>query len=32
LVQCILSGGDPTEKNEQGVSLLMQAQQAIPKV
>lgn len=31
LIQCILNGDDPTDKDENGMSLLMQAQQALPR-
>ena len=31
LIQCILKGDDPTDKDENGISLLMQAQQALPR-
>ena len=31
LVQCLTMGNDPMEKNEAGVSLLMQAQQSLPR-
>ena len=31
LIQCIVMGHDPTEKNADGISPLMQAQQSLPR-